>query len=326
MSDEETVEEEVEEGLPAYMGTFADLMALLMCFFVLLLSFSEMDAMRFKRLAGSMAQAFGVQAKLNVVDVPKGTSIIAQQFSPGTPDPTPLEVIFQKTDDTTEMTLDVDCSEEYDVEQGTEALDQGSKARIAEKLQEMVAETEQDAIDLASSLQAQIANGEVEIETNGRKIIIRIREKGSFGSGSARLNDSYIPVLAKVKGVLLTKKGSIAIQGHTDDIPIRTARFRSNWELSSSRAVSVAQELLAGDGIEPTRLSVGGFADTRPLADNETPENRSKNRRVEIVIQQPLDQKSSEEAKVLQAEDPELYKSLDLGPIQGFDLRPDEVF
>ena len=68
-------------GLPAWMGTFADLMSLLMCFFVLLLSFAEMDAMKFKRLAGSMAQAFGVQNKLKVKDPPKGTSLIALEFS-----------------------------------------------------------------------------------------------------------------------------------------------------------------------------------------------------------------------------------------------------
>ncbi len=76
--------------LPAWVATFADLMALLLVFFVLLLSFSEMDAMKFKRLAGSMAQAFGVQAELQVDEVPKGTSVIAREFSPGKPEPTPI--------------------------------------------------------------------------------------------------------------------------------------------------------------------------------------------------------------------------------------------
>jgi len=111
MADEEEHECDCPAGLPAWMATFADLM-----FFVLLLSFSEMDAMKFKRLAGSMAQAFGVQNKLNVVDVPKGTSIIAQEFSPGIPSPTPINEIWQKTEDVTEMSLEVQCNEEYDVE------------------------------------------------------------------------------------------------------------------------------------------------------------------------------------------------------------------
>lgn len=72
-------------GLPLWMGTFADLMSLLMCFFVLLLSFSEMDVLKFKQIAGSMKFAFGVQNRLEVKDIPKGTSIIAQEFRPGAP-------------------------------------------------------------------------------------------------------------------------------------------------------------------------------------------------------------------------------------------------
>ena len=89
------------EGLPAYMGTFADLMALLMCFFVLLLSFSEMDVLKFKQIAGSMQFAFGVQNKVDVKDIPKGTSIIAREFSPGKPKPTVIEAIMQQTIDIT---------------------------------------------------------------------------------------------------------------------------------------------------------------------------------------------------------------------------------
>ena len=84
-------------GLPAYMGTFADLMALLMCFFVLLLAFSEMDVLKFKQIAGSMKFAFGVQNKIEVEDIPKGTSIIAMEFRPGRPDPTPIETLQQQS-------------------------------------------------------------------------------------------------------------------------------------------------------------------------------------------------------------------------------------
>ena len=116
-------------GLPAWMGTFADLMSLLMCFFVLLLSFSEMDAMKFKRLAGSMAQAFGVQNKLNVTDIPKGTSIIAQEFSPGRPETTPINEIWQHTEDITEMSLEVECNEDFSVEQGADSYDSGEIGR-----------------------------------------------------------------------------------------------------------------------------------------------------------------------------------------------------
>ncbi|MBB3167059.1 MotB family protein [Simiduia aestuariiviva] len=314
-------------GLPAYMGTFADLMALLMCFFVLLLSFSEMDALKFKRLAGSMALAFGVQNKLNVDDVPKGTSIIAQEFSPGIPDPTPINEIWQKTEDVTEMSLEVQCNEEYDIEQGEQNNEAGIKARLKQKLEEMIQQTEQDAIELAQSLHDQIVAGEIEIETQGRKIIIRIREKGSFRSGSAELVGNYADVMEEIRAVLRAKPGKIEVQGHTDNVPIATARFRSNWELSSSRAVSVAQELMRGNEVNPRRFQVSGFADTKPLAANDNSENRARNRRVEIVIQQGLDADISDaDLEVLKEEGQDILRDLNLDPEYLFELDPSEVF
>ena len=100
-------EEDVAPGTPAWMATFADLMSLLMCFFVLLLSFSEMDLQKYKQVAGSMKNAFGVQNQVKVMDIPKGTSIIAQEFSPGRPQPTLLDTVNQFTTETTKPSLQV---------------------------------------------------------------------------------------------------------------------------------------------------------------------------------------------------------------------------
>lgn len=328
MSDEEEASCKCPPTMPAWLATFADLMSLLMCFFVLLLSFSEMDAMKFKRLAGSMAQAFGVQAELNVVEVPKGTSIIAQEFSPGRPEPTPINEIWQSTSNTTQMSLEVQCSEEYDVEQGEEGADAGVKLRVRQRLEELVKETEQQAYELADALQAQIMAGEVEVETSGRKIIIRIREKGSFVSGSAELAPEYRDVMHEVRSVLALKPGSIVVQGHSDDLPIRTARFRSNWELSAARAVSVAHELMAGGTLPASRFEVSGKADTQPLAPNTSAENRARNRRVEIVIQQGLaDELSAEDKALLQTEEgQDIMRELDIAPKYLFELDPNEIF
>lgn len=316
-------------GAPGWMGTFADLMSLLMCFFVLLLSFAEMDAMKFKRLAGSMAQAFGVQQKVRALEVPKGTSIIAKEFSPGRPEPTPINEIYQRTDDLTELSLEVECAEEYDVEAGEENEEAGVQVpveKITEQVEQLIKETESDAADLAKALSKEISNGEVEVETKGRQIILRIREKGSFSSGSARLADRYIPLLREVRDVLSSKPGSISVQGHTDNIPIRTAKFRSNWELSSGRAVSVAEQLFSGNVLDQGRFVVSGYGDTRPLADNESSEGRSKNRRVEIVINQGVDEDTEKNLDVLKDKDPELYKSLNLEEKPLFELNPDEIF
>jgi chemotaxis protein MotB len=321
------------------MGTFADLMSLLMCFFVLLLSFSEMDAMKFKRLAGSMAQAFGVQNRLDVKDPPKGTSIIAQEFSPGRPDPTPINEIYQHTDDLTELSLEVKSAEDYDVEAGIEdqqgdGTDSGKKEidqqAVIEKIEEMIKETQEDAKDLANALQEQIRKGEIEVETRGRQIIVRIKEKGSFASGSAELSGSYLPLLEEMRDVLATKEGAISIQGHTDNDPINTSRFRSNWELSTSRAVSVAHALFAGDILNPNRVEVSGFADTRPLVSNDTAEGRSKNRRVEIVIQQGLGSDMMKAGlRDLKLQDPALFESLELENTEdkpAFELDRSEIF
>ncbi|BCD97660.1 flagellar motor protein MotB [Marinagarivorans cellulosilyticus] len=328
MSDEDEDKCKCKAGLPAWMGTFADLMSLLMCFFVLLLSFSEMDAMKFKRLAGSMAQAFGVQNKVNVTDPPKGTSIIAQEFSPGRPEPTPINEIFQTTQDVTEMSLKVECSEDFDVEQGEEGYDAGVKARVKEVLEELEKQTEQIAYELADALSAQILAGQIEIETEGRKIIIRIREKGSFGSGSATLKPEYRDVLQEVQAVLALKPGHVKVEGHTDNIPINTARFRSNWELSSARAVSVAHELMRGNVINSRRFEVSGMADTKPLASNNSADDRAKNRRVEILILQSLDDDLSEDDKaVLQSPDgADILRDLKLEPDYLFELQPEEIF
>ncbi len=315
-------------GLAAWMGTFADLMSLLMCFFVLLLSFAEMDAMKFKRLAGSMAQAFGVQNKINVVDIPKGTSIIAQEFSPGRPEPTPINEIYQKTDDLTELTLDVECAQEFDVEAGQPDVEAGvqREVEVSEEAKQLIQQTKEDAVDVARALSQQIASGEVEVETRGRQIIVRIREKGSFLSGSAELAPQYVKVFKEVRNVLATKDGNIAVEGHTDNIPIRTSRFRSNWDLSSARAVSVAHELMRGGMLPPERMEVSGFAETRPLASNRTAEGRASNRRVEIIVRQGWTQKMKNQLRSLREQAPELYQELQLEEQQLFRLDDHEIF
>lgn len=315
-----------DRGLPGWMATFADLMALLLCFFVLLLSFSEMDAMRFKRLAGSLAQAFGVQLEEPFEDVPKGTSIIAQEFSPGRPEPTPINEIYQSTDDIPQMSLDVYCAEQYDIQQGDPDFI-NAREQLKLRLEELVENTRRDARTLAARLGPQIAAGQIEIETRGRQIVIRIREQGSFASASAELAQEYFGVMEEIRAVLMLQPGRIQVQGHTDSLPIRTSRFRSNWELSSARAVSVAHELMSGGYLDERRFQVVGLAATRPLAPNDTADGRARNRRVEVVIQQGLDDAlTADEVELLESEGSDILREMDLQPDYLFDLDPDEIF
>lgn len=317
------------EGLPAYMGTFADLMALLMCFFVLLLSFAEMDVLKFKRLAGSMKSAFGVQREVEVNEIPMGTSIIAQEFSPGRPEPTPINDVMQRTSDEPQRNLQVQCTPDQLTDEITITEDQqtaGGQNELVEQLTELIEATRDDAVSLANALAKQIRDGEVEIETRGRQITVRIKEKGSFDSGSAQLQDGFDVVLHDVRDVLSAMKGDILVQGHTDNVAISTRRFRSNWELSSARAVSVAQELLSEGVLDPLRFTVSGYSYTRPLVPNDSDENKALNRRVEIVVNQDPTQSFQSDLDNLVEVDPQGARELkvELTPI--FDIKPNEIF
>lgn len=256
-------------GLPAYMGTFADLMSLLMCFFVLLLSFAEMDALKYKMVVKSLDNAFGVQREVAANEIPKGTSIIAQDFSPGEPRPTPLKEVRQDTIDETRDALEVKMDAEAKVEVA------------AKKQEEQIAE---ESLKFQEALKEEIKEGLIDVETQFDRIVIRIREKGSFQSGDANLNKAFLPILDKIRFVLSKTDGMIVVAGHTDDIPIHTPRYRSNWELSTSRATSVVHELLADGEMPPERFVLEGHAETQPLMTNDTAENRARNRRVEIIV------------------------------------------
>ncbi len=254
-------EKQEAAGVPAWVMTFADLMTLLMCFFVLLLAFSEMDVAKFKQLSGSMKEAFGVQSEIEVKTIPKGTSVVAQEFSPGKPDPTAINSVRQFTIDSNRNTLDV--------------LDRELKE---------IEETREHARRLRLALRDEIEKGYVAIESEGTKIIIHIMERASFESGAANVRDEFAPVLAKISGLIDNTSGDVTISGHTDNVPIANDRFRSNWELSTSRAVSVAHALLAASTIDPRRVQVTGHADTRPRGPNDSTEERARNRRVDISI------------------------------------------
>ncbi len=252
-------------GAPLWLATFADLMSLLMCFFVLLLAFSEMDVLKFKQLAGSMREAFGVQREIKTKEIPKGTSIIAKEFTPGRPTPTALKVIRQHTTD--------DRKNNLDFRKGPDKSKEIEKKAAEERLEK-----------LKKALKEQIGKGMIEVVGDNQRTIIRIREKGSFSSGSARLSNKFVPVLKKIVAAIDKTPGKIHISGHTDNIPISTLRFRSNWELSSARAVSILYQIQKIKNIPNDRIVIQGHADTVPLVPNSTPKNRAINRRVEIEV------------------------------------------
>ncbi|MEW7973182.1 MAG: flagellar motor protein MotB [Candidatus Thiodiazotropha endolucinida] len=281
------------DGLPPWLATFADLMSLLMCFFVLLLSFAEIDAARFKKMAESMKDAFGVQREIPVMDVVKGTSVVMQEFSPGKPEPTPIEELRQQTTDVEKDFLQSEDQRSEAEEQQDLDIDV-AKAAMQAQIEE---EVKEQAEELQEMLDSEITEGLLDVETEDTKIIIRIQEKGSFPSGRATLNPDFFEVISKITNVIANTPGKIIVAGHTDNIPISTRRFRSNWELSSARAVTVVHAMLSNAAIDEARFLIQGYADSQPLVVNDTSENRAQNRRVELVLQRGEDEDSGEVIK-----------------------------
>jgi chemotaxis protein MotB len=325
MSDEEEEVCECPAGIPAWVMTFADLMSLLMCFFVLLLSFAEMDALKFKRLAGELRQAFGVQTQIKADDPPKGTSVIAKHFSPSIPEPTPINEVRQKTSDLTKSSLEVLCQDE--VTQQTERQgDEGQKTREIAVPKDSADEkkAEETAVEIAAELEAEVSSGKIEVETQGKKVIIRIRENGAFRSGSDYIEDRFLPVIDKIREVLVTIPGRISVEGHTDDIPTRGGRFRSNWGLSSARAAAFAQELFIAPEMGEERFQVVGHGSVRPLVENIDAESRAKNRRVELIILQTTEN-DDDDKPLIETPEKNIEDAINARP-EDFELDANEIF
>ena len=293
-------EEEGEEdkpGAPLWMATFADLMSLLVCFFVLIISMSEIDVIRYKKVAGSMKDAFGVQQDIVTYDIPKGTSIIALEFSPGKPEPTIRKIIQQDTVDPSRPSLRIG-NPDNPIEVQPETLQKLLEEE--EQRQEQRQQTEADAAVLTELLEEEINEGKIDVETDGPTIIIKIRERGSFTSGSATLDPGFLPTLDTIGTALGEISGEIVLEGHTDNIPINSVQFPSNFALSAGRALSVTSVFLNDPNISIDRLSLRGYGEVRPEDTNATRAGRARNRRVEIKINQ------TDEASESPAEEREL--------------------
>ena len=143
--------------------------------------------------------------------------------------------------------------------------------------------------DRTSEAKPDLALGDdIEVIVNDGSISFRISSEILFGSGRAELEDAGLDVIDRLVPTLAAGGHRIIVEGHTDNLPIQTERFPSNWELSASRASSVVRYLQLA-GIESTRLSATGYADTRPLADNDDEQGRASNRRVELIMQTEAD-------------------------------------
>ncbi len=210
---------------PAYMVTYGDMITLILCFFVLLSTFSTVQPTKFSKAMGSLRSAFG----------------------------------YNKSELKQNAILD--------------QLNQMNERKIDQKMSSIQA--------MAKEMKMQES---ITIDKNDNYIHIRISEPVLFDSGSALLKENSLNIMKLISVLISEVPFEVRIEGHTDNLPLKkNSKYLSNWELSSARALSVA-EVMIQEGNQPSRFQVVGYGEYRPIADNKTDSGKNKNRRVEIYI------------------------------------------
>lgn len=147
---------------------------------------------------------------------------------------------------------------------------------------------------LSMNLQQEIKDGKVEVSMEPRGLVVSLKQTAFFPSGTDVIDPATYPIIEKLAGALNAVSNPLRVEGHTDSVPIHTARFRSNWELSAARAIAMMDMLVARFSVDEERMGIVGFADKSPEASNDTLEGRAKNRRVDVVIMNRLALKPKE--------------------------------
>lgn len=224
---------------PGWITTYSDLMSLLLTFFILLYSMSNVDAAKFKNVSDSLTSILNGLGQ---------TSIIEEQIT---------DAILNEAENNFDGLI-------QDITVRQEILDMYDKV--------------QDYVNLED------LDAKVSVTMNRRGVFVDIKEAILFEPGSAEIKETGIIVLKQLEGLINDFENDIVIEGHTDNIPMKTATYPSNWELSTGRAVSVVRFLSEVERVDPKRLSAIGYSEYRPIANNDSRENRAINRRVNILI------------------------------------------
>ena len=247
---------------PSWIITFADMVLILLVFFAMMLSFSSMDRERYRSMAEAMNNAINDAVGGRLDPAALGQSGDQEVFS----------------DEPADSAADELTNEEVGEQEGaaTGEDEQGEPDEMTETYE-----------SLTAVLEEEVAAERVQVDLQTGVVVVRFQESPFFASGSEVLSAKFKEVIAAIVPVLAASEGDIVVQGHTDDVPITTDKFRSNWDLSTARANSVVHELLVSPSIVPARVIAQGHADSKPLAANTNDENRARNRRVEVHVRRP---------------------------------------
>jgi chemotaxis protein MotB len=230
-----------------WLVSYADFITLLFAFFVVLFASSQSDKKKQTQLADAMQSAFTPLGSFEAHSkTPPLTDINAAAITNATP-----AAITPPLPTTS-----------------TETLEQ-TEARLRKLLAEQVAA-------------GRIPPGGMTMRITPDGLVISLHEAGFFPSGSAEVRAASIPMISILANTL--PSGPLRVEGHTDNVPIHTLQFASNWELSTARSTAIARLLLEHGSIDPANLSAAGYAEYHPVASNDTEEGRTQNRRVDIIL------------------------------------------
>jgi chemotaxis protein MotB len=231
------------------MVSYADFITMLFALFVVLFAFAKADQKKQVKVSAAIDSAF---RSLGIFPGPAGQQAAGTNGTAGAERPvTATNVVM-----------------------GEEVI---SPATVKNDLEEMRRE-------LTQALSNQVATHAVSIQMGRDGLVISLREAGFFDSSSAVPKPETLPTLRKIAASLSRSAYDLRIEGHTDNIPIHTAEFDSNWELSAARATHIARIFIGLQAIPPDRISAAGYAEFHPVANNDTTDGRAENRRVDLVV------------------------------------------
>lgn len=254
--------EDPPKGSPAWMNTFADLMNLLLCFFVMLFSMSSVNEEKFEKVIASFQSTFSI--------LPGGGASIGEGelISSGI---SQLENFDSYYNQQLSSQSDGQTEEEKDINEAYE--------------QQELEESEDMAQQLENALSQYGIQDDVEVDFNAEYVTLNMNGALLFDSASAELRDEAYPLVNKLGKILVTYDNNIIeVEGHTDNVPIHSSKYEDNNVLSMYRALAVANYLRDTTTLDPAYIKSSGRGEYVPIADNATPEGRARNRRVEIKI------------------------------------------
>ena len=275
-------------GSPAWMATFSDLMNLLLCFFVLLFSMSTIDEAKLNEIIASLNSSFSVFSG-GATSIGEGILIsngVSQLNELDNYISSTGRAADSETQDTQMQIYNTDSggkenNEAVEDNSGTMTIEQAAEAIEAARL----SSNEELAELIGEAIADSRISDQVDVSFTSQYVMLTMKGSILFAPGSATLNEDCKPVLDRVATILERyARGEIEINGHTDNVPMNSAKYPSNEELSSARALSVFYYIVETSSLDPTLIKHSGFGERVPIADNSTEAGRARNRRVEIRI------------------------------------------